>query len=35
MSGTPYLVRCGTNAPVQSGAWLRAELGRYRAAARP
>ena len=31
MSGRPYQVRCGTAAPVESGAWLKAELVRYRA----
>ena len=26
MSGQPYLVRCGNDAPVQSGTWLRSQL---------
>lgn len=30
MSGRPYQVRCGTDAPVDTGPWLRAELARYR-----
>ena len=25
-TGQPYLVRCGSGAPVQSGTWLRSEL---------
>ncbi|WP_429204667.1 DUF5329 domain-containing protein [Massilia sp. UYP11] len=32
LSGKPYQVRCGGNAPVASAAWLRAELAKYRAA---
>lgn len=33
MSGKPYLVRCGANAkPVESAAWLKAELAKYRKA---
>ena len=31
MSGKPYLVRCGSAAPVQSKAWLTAELQALRA----
>jgi hypothetical protein len=34
MSGQPYLVRCGTGAPVQSGAWLRSQLQTMRSAPR-
>jgi hypothetical protein len=30
MSGQPYLVRCAPGQAVPSGAWLRAELGRFR-----
>jgi hypothetical protein len=30
MSGVPYQVRCGGNAPVTSASWLEAELRRYR-----
>lgn len=30
ISGKPYQVRCGTNAPVESGQWLRSALARYR-----
>ena len=30
VSGKPYLVRCGSAEPVESGAWFRAELERYR-----
>jgi hypothetical protein len=26
LSGQPYLVRCGNDAPVQSGTWLRSQL---------
>jgi len=33
MSGKPYLVRCGDGAPVESGAWLRAQLKSLRASA--
>ena len=32
LSGKPYQVRCGANAPVASAAWLKAELAKYRAA---
>lgn len=32
MSGKPYLVRCGSAAPVESGAWLRAQLQLIRSA---
>jgi len=31
MSGRAYQVKCGSRAPVASGAWLRAELQRLRA----
>jgi hypothetical protein len=34
VSGQPYLVRCGTGAPVQSGAWLRSQLQAMRSAPR-
>jgi hypothetical protein len=34
MSGQPYLVRCGTGAPVQSGSWLRSQLQTMRVAPR-
>lgn len=34
MSGQPYLVKCGTASPVQSGSWFKAELVRYRAGRR-
>ncbi|MGJ0516548.1 MAG: DUF5329 domain-containing protein [Methylomicrobium sp.] len=30
MSGRPYRVRCGSNPPVNSADWFRAELKRYR-----
>ena len=33
ISGRAYLVRCGSQAPVASGAWLRAELQAMRSAA--
>ena len=33
-SGKPYQMQCQGSAPVTSGAWLTAELKRYRAAAR-
>jgi hypothetical protein len=32
MSGQPYLVRCGTGAPVRSGTWLLSQLQSMRAA---
>jgi hypothetical protein len=32
MTGKPYQVKCGAQAPVQAGPWLRAELARYRSA---
>ncbi len=32
LSGKPYQVRCGGNAPVASAAWLKAELAKYRSA---
>lgn len=32
VSGKPYLVRCAGKAPVESAAWLTAELQRVRAA---
>jgi len=35
LSGKPYLVRCGGNAPVASAAWLKAELAKYRVARSP
>lgn len=35
LSGKPYQVRCGGNAPVASAAWLKAELVQYRAARPP
>jgi hypothetical protein len=31
VTGEPYLVRCGSDAPVQSGSWLRAQLKAMRA----
>ena len=31
VSGEEYLVRCGPDRPLASGAWLRAELERFRA----
>lgn len=34
MSKQPYLVKCGSAAPVQSGTWFRAELEKFRAAPR-
>jgi hypothetical protein len=34
LSGKPYLVRCGNAAPRPSEEWFRAELARYRAAAK-
>jgi hypothetical protein len=30
MSGKPYQVKCGANAPVQSSLWLKAELVKFR-----
>jgi len=30
MSGNPYLVRCGSAQPIESGTWFRAELTRFR-----
>ncbi|HET9692841.1 MAG TPA: DUF5329 domain-containing protein [Steroidobacteraceae bacterium] len=33
-TGQPYLVKCGSGAPVQSGTWLLAELQVMRAAGR-
>lgn len=30
VSGKPYLVKCYGNAPVQSAAWFKAELAKYR-----
>jgi hypothetical protein len=32
ISGQPYLVRCGSSGPVQSGQWLRSELHDLRSA---
>lgn len=32
LSGEPYLVRCGNDAPVKSAAWLNAQLQAMRAA---
>jgi hypothetical protein len=31
MSGSPYQIRCGTHAPVNSGQWLREKLAELRA----
>jgi hypothetical protein len=31
-TGKPYLVKCGSGAPVESGAWLRTQLEALRAA---
>ena len=33
-SGQPYLVKCGSGAPVQSGTWLRSQLQVVRASGR-
>ena len=33
ISGEPYLVKCGNDAPVKSGAWLASQLRAMRAAA--
>jgi hypothetical protein len=33
-TGKPYLVKCGGNAPVESGAWLQSQLLALRAAAK-
>ncbi len=33
-TGEPYLVKCGSDAPVQSGVWLRSQLQALRLAAR-
>lgn len=33
-TGQPYLVKCGSGAPVQSGTWLMAQLQLMRAAGR-
>ncbi len=35
VSGNPYLVRCGNAEPVESAAWLLAELARFRDVKRP
>jgi hypothetical protein len=35
MSGQPYLVKCGSAAPVESKAWLLSELQRVRSAGPP
>jgi hypothetical protein len=32
MTGTPYQVRCGDKPPTSAGAWLNAELQRFRSA---
>jgi hypothetical protein len=34
MSGQPYLVRCGSGAPVQSGPWLLSQMQVLRSAGR-
>src|SRR5215475_12569964 len=34
-TGQPYLVKCGSNAPVRSGTWLLSQLQAMRASARP
>ena len=34
LSGKPYQVRCGNDAPVASAVWLKAELAKYRSAQR-
>ncbi|WP_312519011.1 DUF5329 domain-containing protein [Massilia sp.] len=34
ISGKPYQVRCGNQAPVASAAWLKTELAKYRTAQR-
>jgi hypothetical protein len=34
MSGKPYLVQCGSEAPAPSSAWFRAELAQYRSGKR-
>ena len=34
VSGTRYLVRCGSAAPVESAVWLRAELRAIRSSGR-
>ena len=31
-TGAPYLVKCGSDAPVQSGVWLRSQLQTLRSA---
>ncbi|MDI1301203.1 MAG: DUF5329 domain-containing protein [bacterium] len=31
MSGKPYLVKCASNSPVQSGYWFEAALAKHRA----
>jgi hypothetical protein len=33
-SGKPYLVKCGDASPIESAAWLTAELARYRTSQR-
>ena len=33
-TGQPYLVRCGSGAPVQSGTWLRSQLDVVRSSGR-
>lgn len=35
LSGKPYQVRCGANAPIASAAWLKAELATYRSTRQP
>ena len=34
MSGKPYLVKCASNSPVQSGFWFKVELAKHRASKR-
>jgi len=34
-TGQPYLVKCGSSAPVRSGTWLLSQLQAMRASARP
>ena len=34
MSGRPYLIKCGDNAPVETGTWLTLQLQGMRASAR-
>jgi hypothetical protein len=34
MSGQPYLVKCGSDVPIESGKWLRSQMQEMRSAGR-